>query len=928
MFQRTRICSGVALALATLIVGAAHAQDTDVQRVEVTGSSIKRIAAENALPIQTLTAEDIKRTGATSVTDLIQNLPAMQGFTTESQSVNGGGGGVATASLHDLGSKYTLVLLNGHRLAPFNTGSEVNLNAIPLAAVERVEVLTDGASALYGADAIAGVVNFILKKDTTAGQFDIAGYVPQKKGGKSAAVSISKGFGDLDKDRYNVLLAASFNKQQSLEAKDRSFSKSGVLKFTDAYGDEEVDLVSGNSVPANATVKLSDGSTIYVNPYKLANGACASGTIAATGTDGRCLYDYAATVQDIPKSKQASGLASGRFQVNDKVSVFAELLASHYHMDSSYAAVAQPFAISSALLAKDIDPYLTSLGYDSSVTAVSGTMNVRLLGTGRRQDGYETNTFHTVLGTDFSLGKWDSTVLFTHSQNHWYDKAEGGYASTNAIDDLISSGEFDPLAETTSSALSSTVLHQTLDQSKSTLDLAQARTSTILSQLAGGDLAFATGFDYQKQKYADSPSAILQSTNSLQPDYTDAIFGGGSGALPYDSSRKSWGLFAEVDAPLSKQFELDASARYDRYGAVQNKDSFDSDGDFAGSQTQGKKSSSLTYKLSAALRPTKEFLLRASLGSGFKMPTLADISAPLQYAGSTAFHDCPPGLSAEKAAYCESVSSEYDVESGGNPASDSTGLKPERSTQWTLGFRVEPSSALSLGVDLWTVHIKDQINSVSEDTAFSNGAQYDNLFTVIVDPISKVNTLTFLDNPTNTGKANYQGLDFDGESHLPSPLGNVTLRGHATYMLHADYQTPGTAGYINSMSKVGVDGKVTFRYQLDLSASLQHGPVEYTVSGHYKPGYKDDTSDYCYGTDACTADSANRWVSAYATFDFQSKWNVNKSLALTGGIKNLFDRNPPFSLNDQGSTGNARGYDGRYTDPLGRTFYATASYKF
>jgi iron complex outermembrane receptor protein len=300
MHQRTKVCHGVALALATLLAGSVRAQDvTDVQRVEITGSSIKRIAAEGSLPIQTLTLDDIKKSGATSVTELIQNLSSMQGFTTESQSVNGGGGGVTTASLHDLGSKYTLVLLNGHRMASFNTGSEVNLNGIPLSAVERVEVLSDGASALYGSDAIAGVVNFILKKDTTAGNIQAEVDVPQKAGGRSATASISKGFGDISKDHWNVFLAASFDKQQSLNASQRSFSKTGDLKFNDANGAEEVALLSSNTVPANATVNLSNGDTIYINPNKLTSGSCAANsyarptrtpraTAACTTTPPRC----------------------------------------------------------------------------------------------------------------------------------------------------------------------------------------------------------------------------------------------------------------------------------------------------------------------------------------------------------------------------------------------------------------------------------------------------------------------------------------------------------------------------------------------------------------------------------------------------------------------------------------------------------------
>ncbi|WP_432382272.1 TonB-dependent receptor plug domain-containing protein [Duganella sp. P38] len=158
---RVMFAGGLAMTL-----GHAFAQEAQapMQRVEITGSSIKRADGETSLPVQTFSAKDIKQTGVSTVTDFIQQLPAMQGFSVAADSVGGGGGGVTTASIHDIGASYTLVLLNGRRIAPANSGTTIDLNSIPLSAIERVEVLTDGASALYGADAIAGVVNFILKK--------------------------------------------------------------------------------------------------------------------------------------------------------------------------------------------------------------------------------------------------------------------------------------------------------------------------------------------------------------------------------------------------------------------------------------------------------------------------------------------------------------------------------------------------------------------------------------------------------------------------------------------------------------------------------------------------------------------------------------------------------------------------------------------
>ena len=938
MHQRTKVCHGVALALATLVAASAQAQDaTDVQRVEITGSAIKRINIEGSLPIQTITTDDIKKSGVTTTADLIQNLPAMQGFTAESQSVNGGGGGVTTASIHDLGAGYTLVLLNGHRIASYTTGSEVNLDQIPLSAIDHVDVLTDGASAPYGADAIAGVVNIITKKDSTSGDFDVSVDHPLKSGGRSAQASISKGFGDLNKDRYNIFLAASFDHQSALQASQRSFSRTGLLNFDDKFGKQTVNLTSVYAPAANvyadttsAGATKADGFLFY-NPSLAANGKCAGPNTVDAG-DGSCAYDYAATVQDLPSTRKANFFATGRFNLTDKVSLFAEALMGSNRTDAQYAAPAQAFALSAAQIAQYVTPQLAA-----GTTAANEVGYLRMIGTGGRKDGYETHTQHFVVGADVTLGSWESTFSFTHSQNHWYDIAEGGYSSANAINDLMDSGAFDPFSgDAQSGVLASAVLHQTLDQSRSTLDVASAHASTALATLPGGDLSLATGLDLTRQKYTDRPSAILMGPNSLQPNYTDTLFGGSSGTLPFDSSRNAWGVFAEMDAPITKKLEIDASARFDSYGAVHNKDGFDASGDFVGAETQGKKSSATTFKLSGNFRPTNEWLMRGSFGTGFKMPTIGNVSDPLEFFGVTGTETCSSNVPADLAQYCHANPFQYNEQAGGNPSTGAAGLKPERSQQWTLGTRFEPSPAFSFGVDLWNVRIHDQINTITENTAFKDMAAYSYLFSVVNDPATGAPTLTFLSQPINTGNAFYQGLDFDGQSVVNTPIGKLTTRGHLTWMLRADYQQPGNAGYVNDMNKVGEDGQVTFRYQINASTSLKQGNFTHTVAFNFKPGYKDDYSDYCYDTasgfggdpSACTADTPNRRVSSYATFDWQEQYDVNKALSFTAGLKNVFNRNPPFSLIDQLEVGNSRGYDGRYANPLGRTLYVAGHYSF
>lgn len=201
--QFTAIGAAVA-ALLSVAATPSVAQDS-TQRIEITGSSIKRIASEGALPVQIISAEQIQRSGATSVADVIQKLPAMQGFTIADIAIGSNSGGIVTASIHDIGESYTLVLLNGRRVAPTGSGGRINLNAIPMSAIDRIEVLTDGASALYGSDAIAGVVNFVLKRNQQGGSVSARVDVPTEGGGKSANASITYGFGDLDKDRFSLV---------------------------------------------------------------------------------------------------------------------------------------------------------------------------------------------------------------------------------------------------------------------------------------------------------------------------------------------------------------------------------------------------------------------------------------------------------------------------------------------------------------------------------------------------------------------------------------------------------------------------------------------------------------------------------------------------------------------------------------------------
>ncbi len=935
------ICaSGLAFGMHAAV--AQTSADAPIQRVEITGSSIKRISAEGALPVQTLSKLQIEQSGATTVADLVASLPSMQGFTTSSMSVNGGGGGLQTASIHAIGEGYTLVLLNGRRLAPATSGSTVNLASIPLAAVERVEILTDGANTLYGSDAIAGVVNFILKKNQTDAIIEGTYNTPQKSSsGSSSNIAISKGWGDLETDGYNILLSASHDESKAMYASERDFSKSGVIPFWDNGKKYNLYQLSSNSIPGNATVKYKTAAGVATSksfgPDFLASGKCNGPNLFNVGN--RCLFDYAATVEDVPGLKRNSGFGSLNLKINKDTNFFAEALASSFSNTAQYAPPAQPLGIpvGSALYKKSILPYLSRLGIDpNSVTSV--TMNLRLADAGGRADEYKTEARHLAFGVDGSFKGIDYRAAYTHSENTQTDTAAGGYMSLNAFDALVASGKFDPFAAPGNSkdVLAPAVLHNQFSETKSKIDMFQVSGSTELFNMPAGVAQLAIGADYTKQKYSEAPDAYSQGQNVQQPDFTDAIVGGGAGALPIDAHRTNWGTYAELLLPLAKRMDLTMSTRYDDFSAVTNDKNFDTAGNLIAPGKQGESASKATYKLALRWNPLDSLLVRGSYGTGFKAPTLTNIVKPLVNGGSSQFHACPITSTTDpRFPLCNPGSSEYNLLTGGNAATGAGALKPEESKQFTLGFRLEPIPALSIGFDLWDVKLTNQIQTLSEDVVFNNPKVYDSLLRSYYDPIQKQNVLAAALTPFNLASSHYQGIDWDHTYKTSTAFGKLNVQWTGTFMSKAEQDTPGT-GLEKNIGRFNSYSEVTFRWVSKLTASLKTSDkFTHAITANYHSGYtdqvytEDDSVVNVLNVDGSQGDTVafKRRVSSYTTIDWQTKMAFSKKFTLTAGVKNLFDIDPPFTIRNAGG-GNQSGYDGRYADPLGRQIYLVGNYKF
>jgi len=956
---RLMFAGGVAVGFG-MMAQSAFAQDTQtdpsIQRVEITGSSIKRIAKEGALPVQVLTSEDIKKSGVQSASDLIQSLPSMQGFVPSSSSVNGGGGGATTAALHSLPSKYTLVLVDGQRMAPTAVGSgqgggyAVNIESIPLEAVERVEILGDGASALYGSDAIAGVVNFIMKKNQTKGEAYATYNQPKKAGGRSSSAGITKGWGDLDTDKWNVLFSYSHDEQQRLTALQRSFSANGAFfKFNSGGKQYYFDQRTGNTEPANITINVrpkgssQDPSGVVINPFYAANGNCGSALAGPLGT--QCRFNYAATVEDIPGDHRDSGLLKGTWQINDDTKLWSELILSSFSMTAQYAPSAQPMGINSttrfpSLWNKYVQPYLDANGLEAPSN--SGTLGYRSVLIGGRTDEYVTDATHFATGIDGAFAGWNYTASLILSKAKIKDNAAGGYSDFDKLSALVAAGTYDPVTGAGAPSLIPALLNGTnFSTTSSTLNTVHAGAQHDLMELGGGTSIISLGGDYSKTKYTTdySPLILSQSGFSTQPASSDYPVGGNYGQVPFGASRDNYGVYTEILLPVTKTLETTISGRYDHYGRTHSNHIFSAVPDANGVQQElgsgdlGNTASAGTYKVSARWTPVDTVLVRAAYGTGFKAPNINDIAGAATFQGSTAgSYACPfPGNPG-----CLVGNAQYDLLAGPNGASGSAGLQPEKSKQWTFGGRIEPVKGLSLGLDLWNVQIRNQVLSagVPEQAGFANPQQYKYLFTAPYPDPAGYQTIGFLQAPINGGVANYRGVDWDFSYRSKTPVGDLRTSWTGTYMLKQNYTVSAGGEAFSDLGNFGFDNAVVFRVQTALSASLTTGHMTNTLTAHYKSGYHDQS--YPVGTSVFVANAdgskgastafAGLWTASYTTFDYQGKYDFGK-LSLTGGVKNLFDRNPPFTLQNAGG-GNQIGYDGRYADPIGRQFYLTGNYKF
>jgi iron complex outermembrane receptor protein len=930
-FERKKIALALAYALGgtALLAGSAAMAAT----YTVTGTGIPRASLEGALPVQTISKEEIAVLGVTTTEELIQTVSAIssQNATQLTNAAGNSTYGFSGASLRGLGSARTLVLINGRRVVPFSSGSGtggVNINNIPLAGIERVEVLKDGASAIYGADAIAGVINFIMASNYQGAEANIMASTPTRGGGGQVyQPSAVMGLGDYDRDRWNLTVTAQYTNQQALFAKDRSFAKTGnvppfITAAATGQGNIEGGYIPGTGLPSAGETGVrvpgfggSPGAG-FGNPLALGVDRCATIAMFKNLTNSSkgapyCTFDSNAFPNLIPANENTGLTGNFKFKLSDNIELFADALWSQNVLTNKI----QPSPLRRSFLISDdqffkqgVDPvlllkptnvnYPTAIAYLNSLPASTGgpalaAMGVPLAFTARVFDfGLRTNE-DTSTQSRFTVGargnwmKQDWEIAYVYNRNHLQGTVTDGYFSQVAFAKAVAaSNDYNPFSLSQSAAFNTSIIPAkyvgaTLagTSDSNTID---AKISGDLWQLPAGPMQYALGYQWSDASLTTNPSPAL---------FTGDIAGLGGATAPVDRKRTLNAVYAELAIPVIKSLDLNLQGRYDDYDDVGHK---------------------FTYKASLRWQPANPYLFRASYNTGFRPPTLPDLWLPQTLGTSEQFTD---------PAFPNNTDVQVPAFSGGNPL-----LKPETSKQYQFGAVWSPTPNFSFGAEYFHIKLNNIITTPSAQEVVSQfrlgDPAYQNL--VRLTPDGQIDTIdTFL---YNTGNATIAGWDFDGYWREKFSWGNLNLSYSGTYMNKYDQVSPG--GIISHKVGTLVDqdgnpvldantGGVILRYKHILQLTYSNGPWAITGTQNWYNGYR---------TGNRAVDGEPNFVGNSQLYDLRIAYSGIKNVSLAIGAKNIFDKNPdifvPVSNQFQA------GYDINQYDARARYVYGQVGVKF
>jgi iron complex outermembrane receptor protein len=867
-----------------------------LERVTITGSNISRTDQESVAPVEIITREQIERSGRPTVAEAIRTIPANLAGSMSESFTNSFALGASGVSLRGLGQKTTLVLLNGRRTASYGFAQNlqdtfVDLNSIPTAAIDRIEVLKDGASAIYGSDAIAGVINIILRSDYRG--IEAGGSVGFFEGANEYRANLVAGFGDRGSDRFNLFGVVDYYKRDGLQAGDTKFLQSRDFRGEDG-GRNFWGLSSGGTwrelTPTGGTTNNQRAISGCTGPVLTAAQAVELGLISPVlGNTGFnqpantfCANNDTNGITALPQTERIGFLGRGTFDFSSATQAFVE--AAYSKVDTFQTSGEGSFAGVTALepTSAGLRPFTYNINFPSGVSGNPFSGNARyqgrLNGIGLAHFDVYSDTVRLLAGLRYAAWGWDFESALGWSRN------EVEMRSLNLLSKSGTSAVFGvpatlqpPVPVSTSTpynldnpALNSEALRDQMRinlsrVSESTLAFVDTRATTEIGSMPGGPVGLAVGVEFRKEELVDRPDPRAASGD---------VFGLGITAT--DGSRDSFAMYAELALPVTRQFEAQVALRYDDYS------------DFG---------SAVTPKIGAKFKATPELLFRANWGRGFRAPSLPEIS---------------PSVSTFFVTVIDPVTNLLTGVSGvfaGNPQ-----LNPEKSRNTTIGVVWEPNASFSVALDWYQITWSNIVASPSFQSIVNGGDPNK----VLRDPVTG-RIITVLSNYENLGSVETNGVDIDARWTARTESGRFKTRLNATYV--DSFEEEG-------VECVGTNGCTWAypRWRGYLSLDWDRGAWAATARVNYIHSYYQNllpSSFFVPQDPRFQTGTYPERVRSYTTLDLYARYSFTPALQVFASIINVTDEMPPYD-----PAWGSKFHDFTQYDVRGRQYRIGVNYKF
>ncbi len=894
---RASLALAAASATAWVWTGPAVAQqaaaDEPQQEVTVVGSRIRRLEVEGPSPVVTISAEDFEKRGYATVTDALNDMSQNAGGGFDQQFTFGFTPSASAIDLRGFGAGRTLVLIDGRRqpvfpLALSGTDNFVDLSSIPVGAIERVEVLTDGASAIYGSDAVSGVVNIVLKRQADN---SIAARLSNtaEGGGGNTRIQASAGTENLAGGTGSFF--AEYFKQETLMFTERDYSRSDRLGGVTGAGPG---IFSSFGDPGTFIGFTDEGDAI---PFPAAN--CNAGE-GPGNQGGFCRFNRAAYRQLVPSWEQAS--VTGRYDrpVTDNMSFFTRMSYFHSVTDTQL----EPMAYDQG--GTDGFGILTPVGVGSNPTsgadALPGVWRRRLVEFGPRQEQTRNNTVSFLTGLRGEMGDrfdWEFGLTYieqrTASTNFNFARKSDLNALIYGADtdgDGVGDGGTLNLFEPIPTALVDQLRINPRGNGISSLGGADFQFRGDLFELAGRTVKFASGLEFNKQRFADE-----RSPESLSGDII--ALGGTNGR----GDRKYSAVGVEFEYPLLEKLTVNLAGRFDNYD-----DASDVGGAFS-------------PRLALSYRPADRLMLRASAGKSFRAPDLQRL-----FGGETqAFNDVidtpkciqdgGSGRGDASVATCVEPAQSIALSTRGN-----TALTEEKGENFNFGIVFEPWGGATISTDLFYVELTDIVNTPSEQFILdSNAADGSFADAIVRDPqaasIQNPGGIIVIERAArNLSFQRLSGVDVRGDFSIPGDrFGSFTASFNATYLNDLKIrESPGDAT-IDVLKEGQLGEFVRFRGTAELGWNRGIFGANMLVShiGSFTPSAQ-----------TATFNKVGSWTTVNVGGTVETPWNSQVAV----GVNNVFDKDPPFDL--QAGDASQPFYNQFFHDSFGATWHVTYTQRF